>query len=74
MGIAGEHDLGLERAGRSGKGGVMLVCLWLCAGALHHFLCCLPPAPEGICTLGLKDLNIVLIEAFKVDFIISLLF
>lgn len=41
MGIAGEHDLGLERAGRSGKGGVMLVCLWLCAGALHHFPCLL---------------------------------
>lgn len=42
------------------------------AAASHPY--CLPPALEGICALGLKGLNIVLIEAFKVDFIISLLF
>lgn len=42
------------------------------SAASHPY--CLPPAPEGICALGLKGLNIVLIEAFKVDFIISLLF
>lgn len=31
-------------------------------------------APKGICALGLKCLNIVLIEAFKADLTISLLF
>lgn len=49
------------------------------AGAQRPFPCCCchPPLPascsERICAQGLKGLNIVLIEAFKADFTVSLL-